>query len=395
MPFPQTTIVMSRLEFVSLANQPGANVRQLCRNFGISPTTGYKWLRRYELEYEGGLQDRSRRPHHSPNRTDLEVEDAVMKLHRRYPYWSGRKLQKLLPEPLHRPAPSTIAKIITRNGSSVLRDHQPQGPYKRFERKRPNSLWQMDFKGDFALSRGGRCYPLSVIDDHSRYCIALEAVGSTKTQGTQSALQACFQRYGLPEAILADNGNPWGCANSDCRYTTLGVWLLRIGVDLIHGQPYHPQTQGKCERLNRTIQLELLNRSLAWKDLGHCQKHFQQWRHQYNHIRPHEALDMRPPATRYRHSPRPMPSSISPIQYDHGDSVRTVKRKGEITFKNHFFYIGRAFSGLQVALRPTTKESVYDLFFSWKRLGRIDLSKVEKPKYRYNHFIPQANQSSD
>ena len=395
MPFTKTTVVMSRLEFVTLANQPGANMRQLCRNFKISPTTGYKWLNRYGLDGKEGLKDLSRRPHSSPNRTCAEVEDAIMELHLRYPYWGPRKLIPLLPAHIQAPAPSTISKIITRNGSSVLVDHQPKGPYKRFERNTPNSLWQMDHKGDFALSAGGRCFPLSVIDDHSRYSIALEAVGSTRTQPTQSALQACFQRFGLPDGILADNGNPWGCSTSGCRFTVLGVWLLRIGVDLIHGQPYHPQTQGKCERLNRTIQLELLNRTLPWRDLEHCHKHFQQWREQYNHIRPHEALEMKTPATCYRPSNRSMPESLPQIEYLHTDSIRTVKSKGEITFKNHFFYIGRAFSTLPIAVRSTSMESVYDLYFSWKKLGSVDLNRVEKPKYRYNRIIHEHSDYFD
>ena len=378
---------MSRLEFVSFARKEGANMRQLCRNYGISPTTGYKWLKRYERGREAALRDRSRRPRSSPLRTSAQVEQAVMQLHRRYPYWGPRKLRCLLSSELQAPAPSTIGKIIGRHGSAVQVDCQPQGPFQRFEREAPNQLWQMDFKGDFALSRGGRCYPFMLVDDHSRFALTLEALGSTRMQPVQEALQQAFRRYGLPEVILADNGNPWGASDPKARFTTLGVWLLRLGVDLIHGRPYHPQTQGKCERLNRTLEVELLTGNFPWQDLSHCQPHFYRWRHRYNHIRPHESLQMQTPATRYRPSPRALPEALPKEQYLSSDIIRIVKSKGEITFKNHFFYVGRAFQGLPVALRATAADPLYDLYYAWKRLGSIDLHSVHKSKFRYHPII--------
>ncbi len=385
---------MSRFEFITLARKEGVNVGQMCRNFGISPTTGYKWLKRYDQGGEGALRDCSRRPHRSPHRTSAPVEDAVVRMHRRYPYWGPRKLRRLLSGQRGVPAASTIGQILRRHGCKVLVDQHPQGPFKRFERESPNSLWQMDFKGDFSLSRGGRCFPLVVVDDHSRYAIALEATDSTRGQPVQQSLQQAFTRYGLPESILADNGPPWGASDPRCRYTTLGVWLLRLGVELIHGRPYHPQTQGKCERLNRTLQVELLNDSIGWRDLPHCQRHFQKWRHQYNHIRPHESVGMQTPATRYRPSTCPMPRVLPQEDYLSSDIVRMVKSKGEITFKNHFFYVGHAFRGLPVALRATATDQLYDLYYSWKKLGSIDLHQVHKLKFRYHPILPEDDSLS-
>lgn len=389
MPFCQTTVEMSRFEFVSLASQPGANVRQLCDHFQISPTTGYKWIQRHREDPVGGLKDRSRRPLSSPWHCSAEVEDAVMELHREYPFWGARKLRQLIPTHLLAPAASTIQRIIERHGSKIRSNHQQRGPFVRFERPAPNCLWQMDYKGDIALGKGGRCYPLSVEDDHSRYSLTLSALGTVRRGPTQEVLRSCFQRYGLPEAILCDNGPPWGNSDPGSVYTGLGVWLLQLGVDLIHSRPYHPQTQGKCERLNRTIELEVLGRTLPWRDLGECQEHFEHWRHRYNHLRPHEALGMKSPASCYEHSRRSMPQQALKEEYLETDVVRKVKSKGEITFANKFYYVGRAFIGLPIGIRPTITEGVYDIYYSWKRLGSIDLKKAGKAKYRYHPIIKE------
>lgn len=385
MPWKNASTEMQRLEFIEMARAPGANLRELCRRYQISPTTAYKWLERYEREGQQGLADRSRRPRNSPQRTSQALEERVVGLHRLYPSWGPRKLRRLLGNEGCEDLPSapTIGAILRRHDCKVQSDGVLQGPYQRFSHEHPNELWQMDFKGHFAL-RKGRCHPLTVIDDHSRFALCLQACSSANGAQVRPALEAVFQRYGLPERILCDNAGPWGTSEPKARYTRFGVWLLRLGVDVTHGRPRHPQTQGKCERFHRTLQVEVLNQATAWKDLAHCQSRFDLWRQTYNHLRPHQALDMDTPASCYRPSLRTMPSLLPALEYLSDDVVRVVKSKGEITFRNHFFFIGEAFQGLPVALRNDHLDGRFSVFFAWKKLGTIDLRPPLKAKFLYN-----------
>jgi transposase InsO family protein len=179
MPWRETTKVSLRLEFVTLALEDDVNMRALCRQYGISPTTGYKWLDRYLREGITGLENRSRRPHTSPHRTPEEMEQRVLALRDKHPDWGGRKISRRLRNlgVLRTPPPSTITGILRRHGRLDPKESRKHRPWKRFEADQPNELWQMDFKGHFALSGGGRCHPLTVLDDHSRFCVGLRACG--------------------------------------------------------------------------------------------------------------------------------------------------------------------------------------------------------------------------
>lgn len=383
---------MQRLEFVELARKPGANIRELCRRYKVSPTTAYKWLGRYEEGGSEGLEDRSRRPTRSPGRASKKQERLVVEVHDRYPYWGPRKLQRILQNEGHSdvPAASTISAILRRNGRQVLGAPREQKAYQRFCHPEPNMLWQMDFKGHFAMKRD-RCHPLTVIDDHSRFALCLKACAAANDGEVRPVLEAVFARFGLPDRILCDNAGPWGTSDPRARYTGMGVWLLRLGVDITHGRPLHPQTQGKCERFHRSFKTEVLNCTLPWRDLAHCQRHFDDFRKRYNQVRPHRSLDGDTPTSRYRPSSRSLPASLPAIEYLPEDQIRTVKSKGEITFKNHFFSIGSAFAGLPVALREAAVDGCFDVYFSWKKLGSLDLRAPLKSKFRYNSLRDETD----
>src|SRR5262245_3334689 len=187
MPWRELSIMDQREEFVRLALAPGANRRELCRRFGISRSKGYKWLARYAAQGRSGLADRLRRPHASPMRTALAVEAEVLRIRAASNNaWGGRKIAAVMVRAgeLSIPAASTITEILRRHGKLEQRANEHPGPYQRFERERPNELWQMDFKGDFLTGRG-RCYPLTMLDDHSRYDLALEACGTQQDRPTQ------------------------------------------------------------------------------------------------------------------------------------------------------------------------------------------------------------------
>ena len=302
MPWLEVSIMDLRREFVLLAEQEGANVSGLCRRFGISRKTGYKWLARAGGGNEA-VEDRSRRPRHSPRRTPAAMERAVLEVRSRHPSWGGRKIARRLVDlgETDVPAPSTVTAILRRHGV-VLGQTGGGGPFQCFERSRPNELWQMDFKGHFALAEG-RCHPLTVLDDCSRFNLCLAACGNEQGQTVQEHLRTTFRRYGLPQWILTDNGSPWG-DGPGTPYTPLGVWLLRLGIGFSHSRPYHPQTLGKDERFHRTLKAELLG-GPPFDDLPRCQDAFDRWRVVYNCLRPHQALDMAVPATRYQPSPHP------------------------------------------------------------------------------------------
>jgi transposase InsO family protein len=373
MPWKETTAMSLRTEFIHLAELAGANLSQLCRRFGISRKTGYKWLKRYREGGESGLADRSRRPHHSPRRSSEEIEKAVLEARELYPAWGGRKIKAHLKRKGHSqlPSASTITEILRRNDKIDAEEARKHKPFQRFEMEQPNQLWQMDFKGYFALEEGGYCHPLTVLDDHSRFLLGLKACPNETRQTVQEQLSRIFRCYGLPERMLMDNGSPWG-DDLDSPNTILTAWLIRIGVQISHGHPYHPQTQGKDERLHRTLKDELISRyTLA--NLPQCQVHFDRWRDVYNYERPHEALDMQSPISRYQPSPRSFPEVLPPILYDTGDIIRKVDEKGKISFRNHSFRVGKAFRYNPVAIRPTQKDGEYDVVYCSQKVAQINL----------------------
>ncbi|HEX5182840.1 MAG TPA: IS481 family transposase [Allosphingosinicella sp.] len=373
MPFRDCSIMSERAEFCRLAVAPGANVRGLCRRFGLgSPRTAYKWIERYRAGGLAALADRSRRPHAGANRSSAEVEARIVALRGEHPCWGGRKLRRLLEwegvAPV--PAASTITAILRRHGlldgpgAGVSRD------WVRFEHPAPNDLWQMDFKGHFPLA-SGRCHPLTLIDDHSRYALMIGACADEREATVRSRLERLFRRYGLPRRILADNGPPWG-AGEPLRFTRLGVWLLDLDIAISHGKPRHPQTQGKEERFHRTLKAEVLaGRSFA--DLVEAQAAFDVWREVYNTRRPHEAIGLEVPASRYRASARDMPHAIEPPDYEPQTLVRVVCAKGRITLKGRQYRFSKAFAGRRIALRATSTDGVFDLCYRRHILAQVDL----------------------
>lgn len=375
MPWKESSRMSSRLEFALLAIAPDANMQALCQSFGVSRKTGYKWRDLYLKHGEAGLEDRSRRPLSSPNRSSDQLEAAVLKLHGKYPCWGARKLKALLPEGVGSPHPNTIAAILRRHGRQLVPHVDITSPAnKRFEHEAPNQLWQMDFKGHIALTNqtAGRCHPLTVLDDHSRFAVCLNACTGEDGEQVKAALTRTFLTYGLPERITCDNGAPWGTAGHG-TLSRLEVWLIRLGVRVSHSRPHHPQTQGKDERFHRTLKRELLAR-FGFSSIDACQSAFNGWRDQYNLVRPHEALEQQAPVTRYKPSARQFPSVLPPVEYDAGDFVRTVHRHGQISFRGQNYFVGEGLYNQNVAIRPTSEDGVFSIVFCDREISRIDLA---------------------
>jgi transposase InsO family protein len=376
MPWKSCSIMQSRQEFVRLAEQGGVSIAELCRRFGISRQTGHAYLRRHRADGAAGLADRSRRPHNSPRQSGSAIEAEVAKLRREHPAWGGRKLARRLKDlgVADVPSPSTVTEILRRHGLLDPEEANKHKPLQCFERARPNELWQMDFKGHFEIG-DGRCHPLTVLDDHCRYSLGLVACGNETSQTVRSQLTAIFRRYGMPEAMLTDNGSPWGGRNMG-EYTAFEVWLMRLGVRLSHGRPYHPQTQGKDERFHRTLDVELLQAN-RFADLAHCQRAFDAWRRVYNEERPHEALGLAVPASRYSASPTSFPERLPEPEYHAADLIRRVRHDGYVSFKGRKAKLSEAFAKHDVTFRPTAIDGVWEAFFMRFRVAKIDLRHKE------------------
>jgi transposase InsO family protein len=379
MPWKDVSTVSLRREFLQFAAAPDRNLAELCRRYGISRKTAYKWLARAQVSPPTdpvACTDRSRRPHTSPARTPAAVERQVLALRQQHPAWGGRKLSAVLRAQGETavPAPSTITDILRRHGQLLPEQPQPHA-WQRFTAPAPNALWQMDFKGHVPAG-SGRCHPLTVLDDHSRFNLCLAACANEQATTVQTHLTATFGRYGLPDRMLMDNGSPWGHDGTH-PWTGLTVWLLRLGVGVSHGRPYHPQTQGKEERFHRTLRVEVLSTRPRWPDVASYQTAFDAWRPLYNDRRPHDSLGLRPPAALYQPSPRPFPVVLPPIEYGPGDLIRKVQDKGQIFVHGHTYRIGTAFRGLPVALRPPTLAipDHFDVYFCHQRVATIDLTR--------------------
>lgn len=364
--------MMQREELVALATAPGANRRELARRAGVSRKTLYKWIGRRAQAAEGRpwSQDLSRRPGCSPERTVPDVERAALRVREENPAWGARKIAAVLEREGVQgvPAVSTVHAILQRHGMVEQGESQKREHFQRFEHESPNDLWQIDFKGHFATARG-RCHPLTVVDDHSRYAVCVTACPDEKDASAWPALVAAMRLHGLPLRVLLDNGSCWGRVESS--YTAFSARLLRLGVRIAYARPFRPQTKGKNERFNATLKAEAIG-SRNFADLADCQRAFDEFRLKYNAVRPHEALDMQVPASRYRVSPLAFPETLPPIEYAAGDVVRQVGKPGYISLEKERYHVGRAFAGQPVALRATDVDGVLEVYFVHQRVAVID-----------------------
>ena len=389
MPWREVSVMDQRREFVRLARQEGVNRLELCRRFGISRTTGYKWPDRSDAG-DDELADHSRRPLASPGRCDAAIEALVLAVRDAHSAWGARKIARCLAREGHDvPAVSTVHAILRRHGRVAPPAGTPGQPYRRFEKEAPNLLWQMDFKGHMPLADGSSCHPLTMVDDHSRFAPCLAACGDEQGTTVQTHLETAFRRYGLPDAMFVDNGGPWGYTLEE-PWTRLSLWLLKLGVGVIHSRPYHPQSRGKNERFHRTLKAEVFAFE-RFRDLAAAQRALDRWRDIYNLDRPHEALGQEVPASRYRPSSRTMPERLPQVEYDDHEIVRSVSTtKAYVSFRGHLWKVPQAFCGERLAIRPLTTDGQYGVFFAAHQVATIDLTN----KQSVSHVSEQVSAMS-
>ena len=375
-----------RKEFVMFAINDSANHSELCRRFGISRKTGYKWIERFRSSTMNPFVDQSQRPKTSPNKTSDRLEQTIVELRIQHPSWGGRKIRKRLLDLGHAkvPAASTISIILKRHGLINPDQAIKHRSWQRFEAQAPNDLWRMDFKGYFQ-SNEGPCHPLTILDDHSRFSLGLQACVNQKTETVEQWLRNAFTLYGLPKRILVDNGSPWGDRGGQ-PYTKLTVWMMRQGIIVTHSRPYHPQTLGKDERFHRTLKAEVLQycQNLSMKQ---CQRRFDRWKDIYNWQRPHEALNMNVPGSRYTLSSRSFKQKLPAIEYGPQDQVRKVIDGGIINYKGKEYRVNKAFVGQPVALRATGCDGLLEVVFCNQIIAYLD---IRNHKTVTNKVLPMS-----
>ena len=347
MPWKETDVMEQRRCFVVEALGGSESISGLCRRYGVSRKTGYKWLQRYRaLGDLSLLAEQSRCPRASPRRTPDWLEERVLEI-RAWEGWGGRKIAYQLRQEGISLARSTVDRILKRRGAVRPRRAESQPALQRFERAEPNQLSQMDFKGPYRLADGRRCHPLSILDDHSRFAQGLYALPSEHGQPVRECLIESWQRYGVPQALLCDHGQPWWGTSNGHGLTRLSVFVIRQGVDLIYGRVCHPQTQGKVERFHRSLHQALSQRRLP-TTLAGFQAALDEFRRRYNEQRSHEALDDRPPATAYRPSQKPYDPDPPIWSYPEGADVRTVRGNGCLSLDGRDWFVCHALEGRRV-----------------------------------------------
>lgn len=371
MPWKEETVEKQRTNFIVLANEEGCNFSALCRQFNITRRTGYKWLERYQQGKN--LGDQSRAPYFRPRQTPPDIEDLILSVRINHPTWGPRKILRHLADKGNDrlPVPSTVASILKRNGFVSPEQSACHTPFKRFERDAPNDLWQMDFKGHFAMMDGNRCHPLTIKDDHSRNLLCLDAYDNEQWTSVKGSLERVFMEYGLPNSILCDNGAPWG--NNKQGYTLFELWMMQMDILPIHGRPLHPQTQGKEERFHRTLNEDVLKR-IPIRDLTHAQEVFDAYRVEFNTERPHGALGLDVPAKHYKRSNKSMPEILQEPEYDAGKTLRKVNYNGYISVQKHRYYLSETFIDKYIELIPV-EENVLALCYGNFIIAKIDLTE--------------------
>ena len=349
MPWKEMDRVELRMLFVAAWELGQSSVTDLCREFGVSRKTGYKWIKRFQDEGRAGLEDRSRRPRAIRYATDEAVAARLVGKRQSYPEWGARKLCELLRTDGVEPPPERTAnRILKREGLVKPREKAVKEP-KRFERPGPNELWQMDHKQAVYGAWSVRMVPFAVLDDHSRYMVGLRSLPDKGLESTWGALWEILGEFGLPEAILSDNDSVFHGRSGPSR---LEARLMRLGIAVLHGRVYHPQTQGKIEKANGTMMLEFLKDG-HFRRPEELQPVMDTWRDRYNYIRPHEALSMAVPGSVYRPSPRKRPEGLPEMEYAGGAVLRKANKDGWISFRGRRISVGVGVSGEAVEVRES------------------------------------------
>jgi putative transposase len=374
MPWRERSPMDERVQFISDHQRQLWTMTELCDRYGVSRKTGYKWVARYETDGATGLAWRSSRPHESPQTTPPEIVAAIVALRNRYPRWGGKKIVAVLAdrEPTWTlPAISTANDLLKRAGLVAPRRRRrpvAHPGYTAHSITEPNAVWSADFKGQFRTRDAQLCYPLTICDVASRFVLTCHGLPAPTSVDTIAVFRRAFRRYGLPERIRTDNGEPFAAASLG-RLSRLSVWWIRLGIypELI--APASPQQNGTHERMHRELKADTTRPPAA--DRRAQQRRFARFRRRYNHERPHEALGQQPPTRRYTASPRALPRQVAPVEYPGHYEVRCVTAPGVMWWHSRPTVVSTVLIGETIGLEPVD-DGEWDLHFGPIRLGRFD-----------------------
>lgn len=375
MPWKVTCEMDERLRFVADCLVGEEPMAQLCRRYGISRKTGYKWLERYGEHGVGGLEERSRAPLSHPNAVAEAIERMLLDLRGAHPTWGPRKLLAILarrhPATVW-PAPSTVGDLLRRHGLVVPRRRRPALWARPTALQTPagaNQLWCADFKGWFRTGDGRRCTPLTITDAHTRLLLRCQALGlRTGVDLVRPIFAATFREYGLPLAIRTDNGPPFASLGLG-GLSALSVWWIRLGIAVERIEPGHPEQNGRHERMHRTLKAETTKPPAATRRAQ--QERFNRFRQEYNEVRPHEALGQQPPATVFDRSPRPYPARLAEVEYPQEWTTRAVRGNGQMKWGGSEVRLSQALAGQRVGLEPLG-DGLWRVYFAQVPLGLFD-----------------------
>jgi putative transposase len=394
-PWSEISPMSQRQEFIELYLKRQCRVSELCAAFGVSEKTGYKWIARYHAEGHAGLTDRSRAPVHSPQRVAADVIERIVGLRKRHPTYGARKLREILSTAdasVDWPAPSTIFELLKcrglvrrrrrRRARGVPWDAAAHGLTPPVA---PNDVWAADFKGEFRLASGVFCYPLTISDLFSRYVLGCSALASTASVPARVVFTRVFREFGLPRVLRTDNGVPFAQPNAIGRLSALTVWWIRLGIRPERITPGAPQQNGQHERMHRTLKADATRP--AAENLPQQQRRFDQFCTDYNTVRPHESLAMRPPASYYVPSARPFPRRLPPMEYPALRELRLVGSSGAIRFRTRLFFLAGALAGEYVSLEETN-DAEWTVSF-----GPLTLGVLNERRLVFNPDVSWSSQT--
>jgi putative transposase len=375
MPWQEVTPVEQRLEFIRDYETGLYTMTELAAQYGISRKTGYKWVERYDAAGALGLQDRSRRPHTSPQATALHLADALLAVRKRHPRWGAKKLLAVAARrnpTASWPSRSTVCDLLTARGLVAPRrraqrcDHWPAPPLTAI--LTANQVWTTDFKGEFRTGDGRYCHPLTLRDGFSRFVLRCDALLDRSYIESRRRFEQAFYTYGLPDRIRSDNGGPFASPGLG-RLSRLSVWWMRLGIVPERIAPGHPEQNGSHEQFHSVLKAET-TRPPAHNATAQ-QRRFARFCLEYNEVRPHEALRDQPPASRYERSARTMPRRLPPVDYAPHLEVRRVSSNGCVSWRNAALFIASALDGEDIAFEEVA-DGLWTIHFATVALARYD-----------------------
>ena len=372
MPWKETTTMDQKIEFICEWRTYKYTITELCKAFGISRTTGYKMINQFERYGYEGLRENSKKPRNHPDTTKDHIVKAILKLKDKHPNWGAKKIRILMfndfPES-EVPSYITVHNILKKNGRVCPQKHirrvKPSFPI--FDPKRCNEVWSADYKGKFLMGNKRYCHPLTIADSKSRFIFSAKAHYREDFKSVKAEFTKVFRKYGLPLQVHTDNGSPFGSVRAIQRFTKLSYWFIELGITPVFSDPAHPEQNGRHERMHRDLKAACAKPSAY--DLRAQQRRLNRFVREFNHVRPHEALDMETPLSQHDFSTRPFPEKIRDFDYSPHMKVLKVTQNGSMRWgKYHWVYLTQNLSGKYVGAEQVG-DTIWKVYYRKVFLG--------------------------